>query len=168
MLRLATLRFFNRNLEDLLWIIENHCVMIVENAKRRVSVDGSKHIRNILCNLMCVAILLSILTVTPQKVFCEVGPGNSASQSISSITNDFTFIGIVNTEEEPISTNLQKNYSPNRLNLNVTRLLRIVFSFCIKILILFATFSGSHLVLSLSTTRSQKIIIQYIQSVNGQ
>lgn len=128
----------------------------------------SKHIRNILCNLMCVVILLSLLTITQQKVFCEAGRGNDASQKIVSITNDFSFIGIANTEEEQISINLQKNYSPNRFSFNVAKLLKIIISFCIKILILLATFNGSYLVLSLTTTRSQKIIIRYIQSVNGQ
>lgn len=129
---------------------------------------GSKHIRNILCSLMCVVILLSLLTITQQKVFCEASRGNDASQKIVSITNDFSFIGIANTEEEQISINLQKNYSPNRFSFNVAKLLKIIISFCIKILILLATFNGSYLVLSLTTTRSQKIIIRYIQSVNGQ
>ena len=129
---------------------------------------GSKHIRNILCSLMCVVILLSLLTITQQKVFCEASQGNAASQKIISITNDFSFIGIVNTEEEQISINLQKNYPPNRLSNNAAKLLKIIISFCIKILILLATFCGSYLVLSLTTTRSQKIIIRYIQSVNGQ
>ena len=129
---------------------------------------GSKHIRNILCSLMCVVILLYLLIITQQKVFCEAGQGNDASQKIVSITNDFSFIGIVNTGEEQISINLQKNYPPNRFSFNAAKLLKVIISFCIKILILLATFCGSYLVLSLTTTRSQKIIIWYIQSVNGQ
>lgn len=142
--------------------------MLVEMRKGGVSVGDNKHIKIIHSILMCVVIIFSLLAVAFQTDICEFDQSNIASQKIASITNDLPFIGMANTVEEKITVNFQTNLLSNRICFNTARLPKIIFSFYIKLLILMATFNGCYLVFSLTTTRSQKIIIQYIQSVNGQ
>ena len=69
---------------------------------------SDKHIRIIFSIFVCVSILFSLLTITPQSVFGEVSHADDISPRIVSVANDFSFVGIAKTDEQ-ISLNLQKN-----------------------------------------------------------